>query len=132
MSTEQHKPTGSMPSHQQTILLVDDEAAILALLSDVLEDAGYNVLTASNGRAALALAYQQRLDLVVTDLMMPHMDGMALCAALRADAETAQIPVLGMSAGVVSAPSDLFNGFVAKPFNLEDVLAQIRHILSAA
>jgi CheY-like chemotaxis protein len=81
-----------------TILIVDDDTPIRALLADVLDDAGYAVLMAADGVSGLACAHTQQPDLVLTDVMMPHVDGVELCHALAADPHTAHIPVILMSA----------------------------------
>lgn len=110
------------------ILVVDDEPPILALLQDILEEAGYPVLAASNGRAALELARQHDLGLVLTDLMMPQMDGNTLCQRLRADPRTAHLPILVMTAARQPAVVCDVSGLIAKPFLIEDVLSQVeRH-----
>lgn len=67
----------------QSVLLVDDDPALLALLSSAFEDAGYAVRTADNGRRALALAHAVAPDLVVTDIVMPEMEGIATVMALK-------------------------------------------------
>jgi CheY-like chemotaxis protein len=107
------------------ILVVDDEPPILALLQDILEEAGYTVLAAPNGRAALELARQYDLGLVLTDLMMPQMDGNTLCQRLRADPRTAHLPILVMTAARQPAVVCDVNGLIAKPFLIEDVLSKV-------
>jgi CheY-like chemotaxis protein len=67
------------------ILLAEDEALVAFLIEDVLRDAGHEVIVAANGREALALAGGARVDLLVTDLRMPEMDGFGLISALRSD-----------------------------------------------
>lgn len=114
----------------QSILIVDDEQPIIDLLRDVLEEEGYTVVTARNGNEAMDVVQQQRIDLVLTDYMMPQMDGWHLSKHLRSNPRTAKIPVLIMSA--IQVPNDgTFNGIIRKPFNLFDVLNDIgRHLSS--
>jgi CheY-like chemotaxis protein len=81
-----------------TILLVDDEAAILDLYSYVLELMGHRVLRARDGEQALELAQSQRPDLVVTDWMMPRMNGVELCGALTQDEAFQGVPIILHSA----------------------------------
>lgn len=81
-----------------TILLVDDDPNILRPLRLLLEREGYRVLTASDGQAALAAAAVESPNLIVTDWMMPRLDGVGLCRQLRDDAATADIPVVMLSA----------------------------------
>ena len=108
------------------ILVVDDEPAIVAMLQDVLEDAGYPVLTASNGSFALKVARQSALALVFSDVMMPQMDGDTLCQALRADPHTAALPIILMTAARRTPPACEATALLAKPFDIEAVLALAR------
>jgi two-component system alkaline phosphatase synthesis response regulator PhoP len=131
MATHQQQGYDSGPgSSRRTLLIVDDEQSILDLLQNILEDAGYVVLTARDGYAALALARQLRPDLVLTDVMMPRMDGRALFAQLRGDADTTRIPVIGMSAVPQGVTDNAFAAFLAKPFDLEQVLRCVYEALS--
>lgn len=108
----------------KTILVVDDEQPILDLLSDVLRDEGYTVFTARTGVEALRIAQSTPVSLVLTDLMMPQLDGRGLLVALREDARTANVPVLLMTA--INFPKDAqFNALIRKPFDLGDMLEVI-------
>ena len=120
------------PREEKTILLVDDEFAILALLQDTLEDAGYAVLAAADGRQALALASEHMPDLILTDIMMPRIDGVELARRLRADSRTRHIPILAMSAAQHPPKSDAFVSILAKPFDLDDVIDRVRRLLSTS
>jgi two-component system chemotaxis response regulator CheY len=109
-----------------TILVVDDEEAIRGLLVAVLEDEGYAVVAARDGRAALEAIAAAAPDLVVTDLMMPELDGRELIRRLRTRPEWAAIPVVLLSA----APPEGFStvssaAAVAKPFDLDALLGVI-------
>ncbi len=108
-----------------TVLVVDDELPILELLQEVLEDEGYAVVTATDGVTALELVRTVRPALVLTDIMLPRMDGLTLCAQLQADPQTAHLPVLLISAGRRPPPDVRCAGFVAKPFNVADLLAAV-------
>ncbi|MGZ3457114.1 MAG: response regulator [Archangium sp.] len=77
-----------------TILLVDDEADLLELYTDVLEVMGYEVIQAHDGLEALELAHRQRPDLLVTDWMMPHLDGVELCQRFLRDPRLASLPII--------------------------------------
>jgi CheY-like chemotaxis protein len=79
---------------ESTILLVDDEADLRELYTDVLEVMGYQVIHAHDGLEALEKARQQRPDLIVTDWMMPQMDGAELCMRILDDPELASIPII--------------------------------------
>jgi CheY-like chemotaxis protein len=116
------------PSPRLTVLIVDDEPSIVALLSELLEEAGYRALRARNGRMALAIAQHERPSLVITDRNMPVLDGVSLVRRLRSNPRTCDIPILMMSsawssAGNVDAAEQV--PFVAKPFDLEDLLAAV-------
>lgn len=103
-----------------TVLVADDDAAIVELVTEVLEDEGYRIRSAGDGRDALRAIATDPPDLVLTDVMMPYVDGMALTRRLRAQGN--QTPVVLMSA---VTPSIQLPGvsFVAKPFDL-DLLVQ--------
>jgi CheY-like chemotaxis protein len=107
------------------VLVVDDELGIATLLEDVLQDEGHRVLMASNGRQALERMAAERPDLVFTDFMMPVMDGAAMLAAIAADPEFKDIPVIVMSSLPEAAVAERCNGyalFLHKPFNIFDVV----------
>ena len=99
-----------------TILLVDDDPNILRPLRLLLEREGYRVLTAPDGQAALAAAVVESPNLIVTDWMMPRMDGVGLCRRLKDDAATADIPVVMLSAASPPSPVErLWNVLLPKP-----------------
>lgn len=109
------------------ILVVDDEDPLLGLFTLVLEEKGYSVVTARNGHDALALAEEVQPALIISDVMMPNMDGNGLCQRLRDHPRTRHIPVILMSAGVSGSKADSSAYFLPKPFeidNLEEVVAQ--------
>jgi CheY-like chemotaxis protein len=109
-----------MSSGQPEVLVVDDQEVILMLIEEVLSGAGFRVLAASDGRAALERARTRPPAAIVLDIMMPEMDGWQVLAALREDARTAAIPVILTSA----SPDPSFPlrareagvHFLAKPF----------------
>jgi len=111
------------------VLVVDDEVPILDMLKRLLEEE-YVVLTAHTGNEALAIARQTKPDLILTDLMMPQMNGLALCTYLRATPSTAHIPILVMSAVYQPHIGTTFSGFIAKPFKVDDILKQIRNSIN--
>jgi CheY-like chemotaxis protein len=80
-----------------TVLVVDDERSIALLLAELLESAGYRVVVASTGRAALALARSERPSLILTDCTMPGVDGVELVRRLRGSPVTNTIPIVMMS-----------------------------------
>ena len=109
-----------------TILVVDDEQAILHMLRDVLQDEGYMVLLARNGQEGFERARELRPQLILTDLMMPVMDGRTVGRRLRAEPRTAQIPLIVMSAAYRPQDGDAFDAVLAKPFDILPVLELIR------
>jgi CheY-like chemotaxis protein len=119
-----------------TVLIVDDEASLRFLLRMLFETAGYDVIEAPHGRAALERIDQARPALVVTDLMMPVMDGRELIARLRSDPETAGIPIIATSAllgvGAHSADADTpsADAILGKPFEPNELLETARRLCS--
>jgi DNA-binding response OmpR family regulator len=115
------------------ILIAEDEEPIAEALTFIVEDAGYTPLVARHGKEALELARATRPALVITDLMMPHMDGTALIAALREEARlNGHGPlriILMTAAGVRKADEAGADVVVHKPFNLADVDALIRRMM---
>ena len=120
-----------------TVLVVDDEPLIAMALEAMLEDAGYRVATAANGRQGLErLAEAPRPDLVLLDMMMPVMNGPAMLAAMAADPELAGIPVVVLS----SLPEEAIRARVGegvaaillKPCTAEQVLDAIARALGGA
>jgi PAS domain S-box-containing protein len=117
-------------AYPSSILLVDDTPLNLKLLSMALMQQGYQIYTASTGIEALRIAKEVSLNLILLDLVMPRIDGCDTCKSLKADAKTANIPVIFMSA--MNDPADkvrAFNSggadFVTKPFQIEEVLARV-------
>lgn len=114
-------------SAKGTVLVVDDDPGIVSLLEVVLEDDGYSVLAAVGG-AALQVAHDQHPDLVLLDIMMPGMDGVEVSQRLRADPQTADIPIVVMSAhDRLRATSSRMpvNDSLPKPFEMSDLCATV-------
>jgi len=117
-------------SERETILVVDDTPANIRLLLDTLDGDGFRVLVARDGRSAVAQARNARPDLVLLDVMMPGMDGFETCRLLGNGPETADIPVIFMTA--LADIGDKVRGFdaggvdyVTKPFQQEEVVARV-------
>lgn len=107
------------------VLIIDDEAPIVDLLADIVEERGHVVLCANNGVSGLALARAESPDLIISDVMMPLLDGYALLRALRSEAALAHIAVVLVSAGFPrngqlqsNPPAD---AYLNKPFDITAV-----------
>lgn len=114
------------------ILLVDDTPENLDVLSAILEDLGCQLIVATNGERAIELAHKQHPDLILLDVMMPGMNGFEVCNLLKADADTADIPIIFVTART----DDISVGFsvggsdyISKPINADEVRARVRHQL---
>lgn len=112
-------------TRQPIILVVDDERFIVSLLTEILEEEGYQVQIASDGEAALRVIESVRPDLVVADIMMPRLDGLTLAATLRSWSQP--IPVILMSAAVT--PRSHGVAFIPKPFDIDDLLGAVGEVL---
>jgi DNA-binding response OmpR family regulator len=119
-----------MPANA-TILAVDDEPHVLKLLKANLESSGYKVLTAADGEQALQMVESALPDLVILDLMLPKMDGYAVCQRIR---EFSAVPVIMLTAR--SAEVDLVHGFevgaddyLTKPFSVTELLVRVQAVL---
>jgi CheY-like chemotaxis protein len=97
------------------VLVVDDESSMRSLTRMILESVGYEVVEAAHGAAALEWLKESQVDLVVTDLMMPVMTGRELVERLRADPETASIPIVVISANSSTVPTAA-DAVLGKPF----------------
>lgn len=114
-------------SQSSLVLIAEDEEPIAEAIALIVEDAGYTPLVAAHGKQALELARLRRPALVITDLMMPQLDGAELIIALRADAEQnghAPPPIILMTAaGMKRAHEAEADALLRKPFELEDLEA---------
>jgi DNA-binding response OmpR family regulator len=110
---------------RRSILIVDDEFGLAEMLREMLRDDGYDVTLAINGRIAFDILRERRVDLVITDLMMPVMDGEELATAIRGDDAMRGVAVLLMTSlpSLVPDDSGLYDAIIRKPFTPERLLA---------
>lgn len=119
------------------ILLVEDERDLLELLKYNLDREGYEVLTAETGEDGLKLVRSASPDLILLDLMLPSMDGLEVCRSLKAKAETADIPVIMLTAK--GEETDIVRGlelgaddYITKPFSPRILMARVKAVLRRA
>ena len=118
-------------SKKATILVVDDEPVMVRLLRASLDGAGFRVLSASDGEEAVALTAREQPDLLILDIMLPKMDGFAVCRAVR---EFSRVPILMLTARTTEV--DLIQGFEAgaddyltKPFSAGELMVRVQALL---
>lgn len=122
-----------VPNHNKQILVIEDDPDILELLQYNLTKDGYRVFTATDGERGIAEATKQKPKLIILDLMLPGIDGLAVCKRLKSQAETAAIPVIMLTAK--SEESDVVVGlelgaddYMTKPFSPRELVARVRAI----
>ena len=116
------------------ILVIDDEPKIVEICCDYLKAAGFDVIVAGDGPQGLSQARTQKPDLVVLDLMLPGMDGLDVCRALRHDSE---IPIIMLTARVEEADKLVglelgADDYITKPFSPRELVARVRTVLRRA
>ena len=121
-------------SVHQRVLIVEDEAPIRELIRLHLSLAGFDVTEIGDGARALDLARAQRFDLIVLDVMLPGIDGITLCRALRVDGANVHTPILMVTARDTEADTVLglesgADDYLAKPFGMRELLARVGAIL---
>jgi two-component system cell cycle response regulator DivK len=113
------------------ILIVEDNEKNLKLARDVLQFSGFQTLEAGTGEAAVGIARQQHPDLILMDIELPGIDGITALQQLRADAETAAIPIVALTASAMSTDRERFHGagfdgYISKPINIKEFPGQVR------
>ncbi|MDA0674021.1 MAG: response regulator, partial [Cyanobacteria bacterium] len=120
---------------QRRLLLAEDNPDNVATLAPYLEMQGYEVLVAADGAEAIALATRERPDLIVMDVQMPNVDGLEAMGRIRANPETAAIPMIALTAFAMAGDEERClaagaNAYLSKPVKLKQLAATIRQWLS--
>jgi two-component system cell cycle response regulator DivK len=116
------------------ILIVEDNDKNLKLVRDVLQVKGYDTIEAGNAEDGIVLAGERKPDLILMDIQLPGMNGIEALKVLRADASTAHIPIIAVTASVMQQDRNLiteagFDGYIGKPINLKEFLDSVRAML---
>ena len=123
------------PASKGTILVADDNPSILNIVKTILEETGYGVQTADNGLEVFSRLEEQKPDLIILDIMMPQMDGLAVLMRLKGTAETSSIPVIMLTAK--AQYEDMIKGYelgaayyITKPFTSTLLIKSINLVFS--
>src|ERR1700735_3544546 len=126
-----------LENENSEILIAEDSVTQAEQLKQVLENDGFRVTVARDGRKALAALRMRKPTLIVSDIQMPEMDGYELCRRIRLDPELADLPVILLTS--LSDPEDVFRGlqcgadnFITKPYEPNYLVTRIRHLLANA
>jgi two-component system cell cycle response regulator DivK len=116
------------------ILIVEDNDKNLKLVRDVLQVKGYQTIEAGTAEDGIALARERNPDLILMDIQLPGMNGVDALKVLRADASTARIPAIAVTASVMQQDRNLiteagFDGYIGKPINLKEFIDTVRSTL---
>lgn len=117
-----------------TVLAIDDTKRILDIVKYFLENEGYKVKVASDGESGFQIAMEGGVDLILLDIMMPGVDGYAICEKLKKEPRTKDIPIVMLTAKaiIMHTPRDFFYGlygFLAKPFSREQLIKIVEDTL---
>ena len=119
---------------RKKVLVVDDEPGVRQLISRILSN-NFGVLEAQNGKEAVSMARSQKPDIILMDMMMPKMDGLAACCAIKTGQITKGIPVVMLTAISHDLNKKLAenvmgaDGYITKPFKPQELLSVIDHLL---
>ena len=117
-----------------SILIVDDEFGLAEMLREMLRESGFEVTLAINGRLALEILKEGKVDLVLTDMMMPVMDGAELALAMRSDGQHRDTPIIMMTSlpTAFPQPAGLYDAVLRKPFTPDLLLETMARVLANA
>ncbi len=130
-----HQPTASEMTDAALILIVEDNEKNMKLARDVLQFAGFRTLEAVTAAQGLALAAEHRPDLILMDIQLPGMDGVAALRHLRDNPDTAGIKVVALTAFAMKDDRERFvaagfDGYLSKPISVRELPSQVRQYLS--
>ena len=117
------------------ILIVEDNERNLKLVRDVLQVKGFTTIEAGTAEIGIELATERKPDLILMDIQLPGMNGIAALKVLRANPDTAAIPVVAVTASVMQQDRTLitqagFDGYIGKPINIKEFLESVNHALA--
>lgn len=119
---------------KEKILIVEDEKDIVKILEYNLKKEGYRIISIGDGNEALTMAEKECPDLIILDLMLPGMDGLDVCKAIKGSAKTGAVPIIMLTAK--SQESDKIVGlelgaddYITKPFSLRELIARVKAVL---
>lgn len=123
-----------MSNKKPRILIVDDEPDAIELIKFNMEESGYHIVTASNGRKALDEIKKDAPDLVVLDLMLPEVDGIEVCKIIRRNAETSDLPIIMLTAKAAEIDRVLglelgADDYMTKPFSPRELILRVKNLL---
>src|SRR5256712_2962109 len=131
-----HSPPGAIPgTHQSTILIVENEVSNRILIEKVLSTRGFRCLSASNGREALDILDMEPVDLILTDLSMPVLDGYRTTQLIRARPALVRVPIVAVTAYALNDENEAAiqmgcNEYLTKPFKPRQLLEVVDRLLS--
>jgi two-component system, cell cycle response regulator DivK len=121
----------------KTILIVEDNEKNMKLARDILQAKGYATLEAVNGLDGVRLALEHKPDLVLMDIQLPDINGIEAFSRIRANPDTAAIPIVAFTASVTPLDRNRitdagFDAFIGKPINLKEFLATVQRVVDGA
>ncbi|MDR0542756.1 MAG: response regulator, partial [Dysgonamonadaceae bacterium] len=132
---ERDEPGKPQPENEHTLLLIEDNEELLSAMVKLLKRE-YNIFTASNGKEGIEIMEKEDIDLTISDIMMPVMDGIELCKYVKNKFEISHIPIILLTAknqeeDRIEAYDSGADGFISKPFNLNVLHSKIKNLLKA-
>lgn len=129
-----HNPQGTINSRGRTVLVIDDEPSFCAVVCEILRLCGFDTHQALGARHAMGILEEIRPDLILTDIMMPDVDGLSLLRQLRADPLLYAIPTVVLTARCEPAHLDAAmqagaDGYLKKPFSAQELRDKVRQFL---